>query len=188
MIEIVSQMRSYGENISNEIVVCKFLRTLNETFDRIIPTIEESKDLSTYTFDELMSSLLAHEARKKTHSTKVEEKAFQAKGEPSFKGKLESFVGHGQSRGSFRVEATVLVEDVVNLASIITRVSFSAAIVRRLVIRSLSVGPSKRMRIKLNLLKVLKMKTNYLWCRLQQKKTMISYGSWIVGARIICQA
>lgn len=100
--EIVSQMRSYGEDISNEIVVSKVLRTLNETFDRVVPAIEESKDLSTYTFDELMSSLLAHEARFKKSSTKVEEKAFQVKGESSFKGKSDNFGGRGQGRGSFR--------------------------------------------------------------------------------------
>lgn len=50
--EIASQMKSYGENISNEIVESKVLRMLDETFDRIVPAIEESKDLSTYTFDE----------------------------------------------------------------------------------------------------------------------------------------
>ncbi|KAG6382598.1 hypothetical protein SASPL_157729 [Salvia splendens] len=56
-------MGSYGETISNEQVVGKVLRSLNESFDYLVPSIEESKDLSTYTSDELMSSLLAHETR-----------------------------------------------------------------------------------------------------------------------------
>lgn len=95
--DIVSQMSSYGENISNEIVVCKVMRTLNETFNHVVPAIEESKDLSTYSFDELMSSLLAHEARFKKSSVKVEDKAFQAKGESP--GKFENSGGRGQGRG-----------------------------------------------------------------------------------------
>ena len=54
-------MRSYKENISNETVVCKVLRSLTSKFDHVVAVIEESNDMSTYSFDELMSSLLAHE-------------------------------------------------------------------------------------------------------------------------------
>uniref|UniRef100_A0A803MD58 Retrovirus-related Pol polyprotein from transposon TNT 1-94-like beta-barrel domain-containing protein n=1 Tax=Chenopodium quinoa TaxID=63459 RepID=A0A803MD58_CHEQI len=62
----------------------------------------ESKDLSSFTFDELMGSLLAHESRMKKSATKVEEKAFQVKGESSFKGKSENSGNHGRGRGGFR--------------------------------------------------------------------------------------
>uniref|UniRef100_A0A803MMT5 Retrovirus-related Pol polyprotein from transposon TNT 1-94-like beta-barrel domain-containing protein n=1 Tax=Chenopodium quinoa TaxID=63459 RepID=A0A803MMT5_CHEQI len=90
----VSQLRTYGKDISNEVVVGKVLRTLNDFFKHVVPASEESKDLSTYTFNELMSYLLAHKARFKTSSTKAEEKAFQAKKESSFKGKSENFGDH----------------------------------------------------------------------------------------------
>ncbi|CAO2827768.1 unnamed protein product [Amaranthus hypochondriacus] len=60
--EIVSQMRSYGEQISNETIVSKVLRSLNDDWNNVVPAIEESKDLSSFTFDELMGSLLAHES------------------------------------------------------------------------------------------------------------------------------
>lgn len=80
-------MKSYGEKISNETVVCKVLRSLTSKFNHVVATIEESKDLSTYSFDELMSSLLAYEDRLSRLSKKVEKKAFQVKGESSFKGK-----------------------------------------------------------------------------------------------------
>lgn len=73
---IVSQMRSYGEKISNEYVVGKVLRSLNKNWDNVVPAIEESKDMSSYTFDELMGSLLAHERRVRKTSDKVEEKVF----------------------------------------------------------------------------------------------------------------
>ncbi|XP_074326924.1 uncharacterized protein LOC141664869 [Apium graveolens] len=99
--EIVSQMRSYGEEISNENIVSKVLRSLNENWNNIVPAIEESKDLSTFNFDELMGSLLAPESRMIKNNVKTEEKAFQVKGEYSFKGKMDSGT-RGKSRGYFR--------------------------------------------------------------------------------------
>ena len=39
----------------------KVLRSLTKGFVHVVAAIEESKDLYTYDFDELMSSLLAHE-------------------------------------------------------------------------------------------------------------------------------
>ncbi|KAH0636333.1 hypothetical protein KY290_036765 [Solanum tuberosum] len=74
---IVNHMKTYGENVSNEMVVSKSLRSLTKGFDHVVAAIEESKDLSTYNFDELMSSLLAHEVRIRRSYEKVEEKAFQ---------------------------------------------------------------------------------------------------------------
>lgn len=63
MSSIVSQMRSYGENITNETIVAKVLRSLPPKFDHVVAAIEESKDLSIFSFDELMGSLQAHETR-----------------------------------------------------------------------------------------------------------------------------
>uniref|UniRef100_A0A803MLN5 Uncharacterized protein n=1 Tax=Chenopodium quinoa TaxID=63459 RepID=A0A803MLN5_CHEQI len=77
---IVNQMKSYGELLSNERVVSKVLRSLDPEFNGVVIAIEESKDLSTYTFDELMCSLLAHESRFKKDKEKGEEKALQVRG------------------------------------------------------------------------------------------------------------
>ncbi|XP_010267663.1 PREDICTED: uncharacterized protein LOC104604813 [Nelumbo nucifera] len=96
---IVNHMKSYGESISNETVVSKVLRSLTSKFYHVVAAIEESKDLSTYTFDELMSSLLTHETRLRISYEKVEEKGFHVKGESSYKGKSENSGGQGQSRG-----------------------------------------------------------------------------------------
>ncbi|KAK2992127.1 hypothetical protein RJ640_019383 [Escallonia rubra] len=60
VIAIVGQMKSYGEQITDEIVVVKVLRSLTPTFDHVITTIEESKDLTLYAFDELMGALCKH--------------------------------------------------------------------------------------------------------------------------------
>ena len=60
---IVSQMRTYGEKISDETIVAKVLRSLTPKFDHVVAAIEEAKDLSILSVDELMDSLQAHEAR-----------------------------------------------------------------------------------------------------------------------------
>ncbi|KAF7826562.1 Retrovirus-related Pol polyprotein from transposon TNT 1-94 [Senna tora] len=80
---IVSQMRSFGEKISDQKIVEKVLRSLTLKFDHVVAAIEESKDLSVFSFDDLMGSLQAHEARMNRSHDKGEEKAFQVKGESS---------------------------------------------------------------------------------------------------------
>ena len=47
MTHIVSQMKSYGENVSSEKIVSKVLHSLNTKFDHIATVIEDSKDLSS---------------------------------------------------------------------------------------------------------------------------------------------
>ncbi|XP_015060545.1 uncharacterized protein LOC107006531 [Solanum pennellii] len=51
---LVNQMKSYGEDISEETVVAKVLRSLTPKFEHIVAAIEESHDLSDYTFDQLI--------------------------------------------------------------------------------------------------------------------------------------
>jgi len=51
---IVNHMKIYGENVSNETVVSKVFKTLTKNY-YAIAVIEESKDLSINSFDELMS-------------------------------------------------------------------------------------------------------------------------------------
>jgi len=39
---VVSQMKTYGENLSNETTVSKLLRSLTKDFDHVVTAIEES--------------------------------------------------------------------------------------------------------------------------------------------------
>ncbi|XP_021602892.1 uncharacterized protein LOC110608005 [Manihot esculenta] len=80
---VVSKMKGLGEQCLDSTVVAKVLRSLTPKFDHVVAAIEESKDLSTFTFDELMGSLLAHEERLNRSSEHEEEKAFHIKGETS---------------------------------------------------------------------------------------------------------
>ncbi|GKB46071.1 kinase-like domain-containing protein [Tanacetum coccineum] len=94
---IVSRMRSYGDSISDEVIVAKVLRSLAPKFDHVVAAIEELKVLSTFSFDELMGSLQAHEVRINRSFAK-EEKVFQTKGESD----SSSQRGRGRGRGGFR--------------------------------------------------------------------------------------
>ncbi|KAJ0038506.1 hypothetical protein Pint_22086 [Pistacia integerrima] len=104
--EYQGSAKLYGEKITDEIVVAKILRSLTPKFEHVDATIEESHDLSDFSFDELMSSLQAHEERLNRSHDKNEEKTFQVKVESSHKGKAENFSekkqGKGNNYGGFR--------------------------------------------------------------------------------------
>ncbi|CAL5363087.1 unnamed protein product [Camellia sinensis] len=95
-------MRSYGEKISDETVVAKVLRSLTPKFDHVVAAIEESKDLSVFSFDELMGSLQAHETRINRSLEKNEEKAFQVKDIVTKAAEGDSSTSRGHGRGGFR--------------------------------------------------------------------------------------
>ncbi|KAF7816710.1 rust resistance kinase Lr10-like [Senna tora] len=98
---IVSQMKAYGEKITDETVVLKLLRSLTPKFDHVVAAIEESKDFATYSFDDLMGSLQAHEDRLNKSSTRIEEKAFQVKGESSHTKSDGNVSNRSTSRGGY---------------------------------------------------------------------------------------
>ncbi|GKB57375.1 hypothetical protein Tco_0913561, partial [Tanacetum coccineum] len=93
---IVSQMRAYGDKVDDEVVVAKILRSLSSKFDHVVAAIEESKDLSTYSVDELMGSLQTHEARINRNVVKGEKHAFQVQGE-------QAKFSYNRSRGQVRL-------------------------------------------------------------------------------------
>lgn len=55
---IVNQMRSFGKNISNSSVVRYVLRSLNKGFNHVVIAIEESKDMSTNSNEDMLLLLL----------------------------------------------------------------------------------------------------------------------------------
>ncbi|GJZ89940.1 putative RNA-directed DNA polymerase [Tanacetum coccineum] len=97
---IVSQMRAYGDNITDETVVAKILRSLPPKFDHVVAAIEESKYISTLSFDEFMGSLQAHEVRINRIVAREDEQAFQTTedAEPSKRNQYT----RGRGRGSYR--------------------------------------------------------------------------------------
>ncbi|XP_074299303.1 uncharacterized protein LOC141630369 [Silene latifolia] len=78
LMEVVNQMKMYGEDITDIRIVQKILGTLTKRFDTIITVIEESKDISKLSVSELTGSLLAHDQKFKKLETSSEN-AFPSK-------------------------------------------------------------------------------------------------------------
>jgi hypothetical protein len=60
---IVNQIRLIGETITDQRIVEKILRSLPRKFEMVVTAILESKDLSSFSTDELIGSLVTHETR-----------------------------------------------------------------------------------------------------------------------------
>ncbi|XP_004515137.1 uncharacterized protein [Cicer arietinum] len=58
---IVNHMRTLGENITDQMLVEKVLRSLSPKFDFIVVAIQEAKDVKNMKIEELQNSLEAHE-------------------------------------------------------------------------------------------------------------------------------
>jgi hypothetical protein len=86
---IVNQLRTHGEDIQEKKVIEKVLQSLPDKFNMVVVAIEESKDLSQLTVEELMGSLLTHESR---FSRNIEslENAFQS----------QASISRGRGRGN----------------------------------------------------------------------------------------
>ena len=79
LMEVVNQVRLYGEPFENYKVVEKILISLPDRFESKVSAIEESCDLKKLTIAELLSKLQAQEQRKNMRSEEMTEGAFQAK-------------------------------------------------------------------------------------------------------------
>ncbi|KAL4021013.1 hypothetical protein IC575_019802 [Cucumis melo] len=94
---IVNSLRSNGEEVGDQRVVEKILRSMPRKFEHIVVAIEESKDLSTLSINSLIGSLQSHELRLKQFDDNPEE-AFQM--QTSFRGGSRGRRGgHGRRGG-----------------------------------------------------------------------------------------
>ncbi|XP_074378708.1 uncharacterized protein LOC141720258 [Apium graveolens] len=99
-------MKRNGESLDDVRVMENLLRSLTRKFDYVVTSIEESKDLSMISIDELVGSLRAYEQRMTQYDDVSHlEKALQSKlsfGDSS--GSSSSARGRGGFRGSYRGE------------------------------------------------------------------------------------
>jgi hypothetical protein len=61
--EVVNAIRGLGEEINESLVVHKVLRSLPSRYNAKVSSIEENRDLTKTTMDELHGSLIAYELR-----------------------------------------------------------------------------------------------------------------------------
>ncbi|XP_050113988.1 uncharacterized protein LOC126592334 [Malus sylvestris] len=74
--DLISQMRSYGENISNQRIVQKLMIILPRSYDSIASVIENNKDLDTVDVQDAVAILKGYEQRIDRHDEAHTEKAF----------------------------------------------------------------------------------------------------------------
>ena len=96
VIGMVTQIRSHGETLKEKRIMEKLLSSLPSRFDIIVTTIEENKDLSKFTVDEIHASLITHEQRLSKDEKSSLEHAFKTQ-MPSRRGR-----GRGKGRGRGR--------------------------------------------------------------------------------------
>ncbi|KAM2173651.1 hypothetical protein ACFX1R_038467 [Malus domestica] len=74
--DIVNQMKTLGEELTNQRLVQKILISLPKSYDSIASIIEETKDLDSIEVQEVIGTLKGYEQRLNRHSENLAEKAF----------------------------------------------------------------------------------------------------------------
>ena len=170
MIEIVNLMKNCGENISDQMVVKKVLRSLSQKFDFIVVAIQEAKDVKAVKIEELQSSLEAHELvvidrsseRSVQQALQVQTTKKRKIIRTSRKGRVKK-TGPIMQDPKLRTKPNLLKEEVLakirTRRRILTRVRFSVIIVTSLDILLMNVGSRKirKLRKPILLMKVILM-------------------------------
>ncbi|XP_024200681.1 uncharacterized protein LOC112204028 [Rosa chinensis] len=98
---IANKMKAHSERMEEIVIVEKILRSMTPKFDYVVCSIEESKNLTTMSIDELQSSLLVHEQRMQGH--REDEHALKITNAVRVGGREEErFGGRGRTRGGYR--------------------------------------------------------------------------------------
>ena len=61
VVGMINQLKSHVENIEDQRDIEKILKSLPPIFESLVVTLEENKDLSYFTIDQLQASLINHE-------------------------------------------------------------------------------------------------------------------------------
>lgn len=59
----MSAIRGIGKEVKDEVTVKKVLRSITSKYDTKVSSIEEAKDLKTFSMDELFGSMFAYDMR-----------------------------------------------------------------------------------------------------------------------------
>ncbi|XP_073225681.1 uncharacterized protein [Cicer arietinum] len=110
---IVNQMRTCGENITDQMVVEKVLRSLSPKFDFIVVAIQEAKDVKTMKIEELQNSLEAHKLLVLDRSSERSvQQAFQVQTSKK-EGNQKDFKKKGKGKANWSNNGKNKIEDKV---------------------------------------------------------------------------
>ncbi|KAJ0522113.1 putative RNA-directed DNA polymerase [Helianthus annuus] len=104
---IVNQLRQNEENISEQRIVEKLLRTLTRKYESVVVAVEESKDLNNMTVEELLGILQSHELRLKQYDEAPMEQAFQVQNSERSRQLRYENNGRGRGRGRGRTSGQI---------------------------------------------------------------------------------
>jgi hypothetical protein len=76
--EVVNNIKGLGDEVNEQVIVKKVLRSLPMRFDSNISTLEEREDLATLTMDELHGTLTTYEMRTEQDNLVTKEATFKA--------------------------------------------------------------------------------------------------------------
>ncbi|XP_073152810.1 uncharacterized protein [Henckelia pumila] len=107
---IVNKMRILGDKTDDVLIVEKVLRSMTPKFNFVVCTIEEANDVSSFSIDELQSSLLVHEQKINQQEKKEQALKFISQSH-STHGRIDRGRGRGrgQSRGEKEEEESLLM-------------------------------------------------------------------------------
>lgn len=99
---VSNKMRSNGEVMPDSKIVEKILRTLTEKFTYVVVSIEESRDTTEMSVDELQSSLMVHEQKFQRVSLDEEDQALKVEERHGFRNRGRGSPRGGSPRGRSR--------------------------------------------------------------------------------------
>src|ERR1044072_738491 len=100
--KLVNEMKSNGDDVKEREVVEKIMRTLSTRFDYVVAVIEEAKDLSTMTLNDLQASLESREMRMNERSPGTFEQALKAQSNVRKEGPVQRRANQFQRGQNFR--------------------------------------------------------------------------------------
>ena len=98
--KLVNQIKICGEELTTRAIVSKILRSLAPKFDHVVVAIEDGKDLSKLTKEELQGTLESHEQRMNERATGKSKSDVVLQAQSS-KDKKEKGKWFGRGRGSY---------------------------------------------------------------------------------------